>query len=162
MPYNKQLTNLDRSVMPGNIKLRLERIDRAIARLIRQRPYGKGESLSVSKQLVLHNSITLQHQSRLQQYMTALQYNITMQYHITSFAILHHNIALQTYSSVILYSIAIQHNRTHVSISSVVDSDEPVWILAHPLIHLILSGGLENPHEVYTSQKTQNLHQHCK
>ena len=35
MPYNKQLTNLDRSVMPGNIKLRLWRINLAIARSIR-------------------------------------------------------------------------------------------------------------------------------
>ena len=32
MHYNKQLTNLDRSVMLGNIKLRLLRIDRAIAK----------------------------------------------------------------------------------------------------------------------------------
>ena len=30
MPYNEQLTNLDRSVMPGNIKLRLWRINLAI------------------------------------------------------------------------------------------------------------------------------------
>ena len=35
MPYNKQLTNLDRSVMPGNIRLRLCRINLAIARSIR-------------------------------------------------------------------------------------------------------------------------------
>ena len=34
MPYNKQLTNLDRSVMPGNIKLRLGHINLAIARSI--------------------------------------------------------------------------------------------------------------------------------
>ena len=79
---------------------------------------------------------------------------------MTLFAILHHNIVLQDYGSVILYSIAKQHNRLHMSLSSV--SDEPAWILAHPLIHLIWSGGLEDPHEVYTCQKTQLLHLHCK
>ena len=36
MPYNKQLTNLDRSVMPGNIKLQLWRINLANARPIDQ------------------------------------------------------------------------------------------------------------------------------
>ena len=33
MPFNKQFTNLDRSVMQGNIKLRLWRINLDIARL---------------------------------------------------------------------------------------------------------------------------------
>ena len=52
MPNNKQLTNLDRSVMPGNIKLRLWRINLAMTPLMRQFVFPGMTLLSVNKQLL--------------------------------------------------------------------------------------------------------------
>ena len=51
MNINYLLTESE--VMPGNIKLRLERIDRAIARLIRQ---SRGSQLSFTIQTILKTS----------------------------------------------------------------------------------------------------------